>query len=114
MFFFVAFFRFLMELKKSVRNKAHVEGSICEAYIIREVSTFCSFYFEPSVETKLSRVPRNDDGGVMDLNGCLSIFRHPGRSFGPDLPKMQPTDGEMKIAHTYVLLNTIEIAPFSE
>ncbi|EOY21328.1 Transposase tnp2 [Theobroma cacao] len=35
------FERFLQHLKK-VKNRALVEGSICEAYIIEEISSFCS------------------------------------------------------------------------
>ncbi|EOY03404.1 Uncharacterized protein TCM_018424 [Theobroma cacao] len=69
---------FLQHLKKKVKNRALVEGSIYEAYIIEEISSFCSLYFELAVQTRLNRVPRNDDGGDVDLLGRLSIFTHPG------------------------------------
>ncbi|XP_017970474.1 PREDICTED: uncharacterized protein LOC18609682 [Theobroma cacao] len=36
------FERFLQQLKKKVKNRAFVEGSIYEAYVIEEVSSFCS------------------------------------------------------------------------
>lgn len=49
------------DLKKNVHNKACVEGSIYEIYIIQKISTFSSFYFEPSVQTKLTQVLCNDD-----------------------------------------------------
>ncbi|WRX10853.1 protein of unknown function DUF4216 - like 2 [Theobroma cacao] len=71
------FERFLQQLKKKVKNRASVERSICEAYVIEEVSSFCSWYFEPVVRTKVNRVPHNDDGGEVDSMGRLSIFTHP-------------------------------------
>ncbi|EOY00812.1 Transposase tnp2 [Theobroma cacao] len=74
--------RFLQQLKKKVKNRAFVEGSICEAYVIEEVSSFCSWYFEPAMRTRVNRVPRNDDGGEVDSISRLSIFTHPGRAFG--------------------------------
>jgi hypothetical protein len=49
--------RYLFHLKKKVKNKAHVEASICEAYIVEEISTFISYYFEPHLRTKINRVP---------------------------------------------------------
>jgi hypothetical protein len=30
----------LVQSKKKVKNKAYVEASICEAYIVEEISTF--------------------------------------------------------------------------
>jgi len=50
--------RRLYTLKKSVRNKAHPEGSIAEAYLVDEALTFCSRYME-DVETRFNRLPRN-------------------------------------------------------
>ncbi|KAL0374152.1 UNVERIFIED_CONTAM: hypothetical protein Sradi_3330900 [Sesamum radiatum] len=46
------FERFLCNLKKKVKNKAAVEASICEAYIVEEISTFTTHYFEPDVICK--------------------------------------------------------------
>ncbi|XP_038680928.1 uncharacterized protein LOC119981859 [Tripterygium wilfordii] len=51
------FERFLHSLKKKVKNKARVEGSICEAYIVEETSSFASYYFEPHVSSRRTRVP---------------------------------------------------------
>ncbi|PKI70092.1 hypothetical protein CRG98_009555 [Punica granatum] len=44
--------------------KAYVEGPICEAYLSRETTNFCSYYFEEDVHTQRKRVHRNDDGGA--------------------------------------------------
>ena len=57
-----------------VKNKAHVEASIYEAYIVEEISTFISYYFEPHLRTRINRVPRNDDSGEVPSSGNLSIF----------------------------------------
>ncbi|CAH9051019.1 unnamed protein product, partial [Cuscuta europaea] len=57
------FERFLGDLKKKATNKAHIEASICQAYIQQETSTFSSFYFEREVITKRKRPARNDDIG---------------------------------------------------
>lgn len=53
----------MYDLKKNVQNKAYVEDSICEAYVKQKISTFFSFYFELSVQIKLTQVPHNDNGG---------------------------------------------------
>nr|KAJ0190893.1 hypothetical protein LSAT_V11C800416210 [Lactuca sativa] len=54
------------EAKIDVKNKARVEGSICNAFLVREASIFCYYYFEPHVYTRNRKVPRNDDGGARD------------------------------------------------
>ncbi|XP_021618084.2 uncharacterized protein LOC110619138 [Manihot esculenta] len=106
------FERYLFDLKKKVKNKASVEGSIVEAYLIEEISSFCSHYFEPSISTRLNRVPRNDDGGHVEPMGRLSIFTHAGRPFGQLEHGRMLSNEEYCAAHLYVLLNCPEIDPF--
>ena len=107
-------YRFLHHLKKKANNKARVKGSVCEAYLVEEISTFCSFYFESHIQTKQNRVDRNDDGDEVDApNGCLSIFTHPGCAIGKE-KKCYLIDEELKAATIYVLLNCDEIQPFVE
>ena len=53
--------RCMFDLKKKVQNKARVEGSICEAYILEEISHFSSMYFEPHIPTRYTCLPRNDE-----------------------------------------------------
>jgi hypothetical protein len=50
--------RKLCTLKRYVRNRARLEGSIAEAYIADECLTFCSKYMD-DVETRFNRKPRN-------------------------------------------------------
>ncbi|TYK05071.1 CACTA en-spm transposon protein [Cucumis melo var. makuwa] len=52
--------RSLRTLKQYVRNKARLEGSIAEAYVMNESSTFCSRYLR-GIETRFTRDERNDD-----------------------------------------------------
>ncbi|KAL0463180.1 UNVERIFIED_CONTAM: hypothetical protein Slati_0205600, partial [Sesamum latifolium] len=53
--------RFLMTLKKYMRNKAHPEGSIAKGYVLEECMTFCSRYLS-DVESNVYKLPRNNDG----------------------------------------------------
>ncbi|KAM3235801.1 hypothetical protein P3L10_015838 [Capsicum annuum] len=106
------FERYLETLKKMIGNKASVEGSICEAYLMMESTQLFSHYFEPHVMSRNHNVDRNDDGGVVeDLKGNLSIFSHPGRLWG-EAKKRDLILDEIKAAQTYILLNCEEIEPF--
>ncbi|KAK2417513.1 hypothetical protein QL285_039804 [Trifolium repens] len=74
------FERFMGDSKRSVRNKAKVEGSICASYLHRETIHFCSHYFK---DTFFERSRRNEHGNesfVHPLN--LSVFNLPGRHGG--------------------------------
>ncbi|MQL85662.1 hypothetical protein Taro_018168 [Colocasia esculenta] len=61
-----------------VRNKAKVKGSIAEAYIMEEISNFCSMHFEPEIQTRRTRPPHNDDGGDFVQSDRISIFKYLG------------------------------------
>jgi hypothetical protein len=100
-------------LKKKVKNKAHVEASICEAYIVEEISTIISYYFEPHLRTRINRVPRHDDGGEVPSSGKLSIFSNPGRPTPKNAVKGRYlSEIEFRQAHNYVLFNCDELRPF--
>jgi len=105
-------YRYLRTLKNMIGNKASVEGSICEAYLMAESTQFFSHYFEPHVMSRHHNVSRNDDGGVMkDAEENLSIFTHPGRLSG-EAKKRDLSLEEIKAAQTYILLNCQEVEPF--
>ncbi|KAH0769726.1 hypothetical protein KY290_013707 [Solanum tuberosum] len=100
------------EVNKRLCNKASVEGSICEAYLMAESTQFFSHYFEPHVMSRHHNVSSNDDGGVMkDDEENLSIFTHPGRLSG-EAKKRDLSLEEIKAAQTYILLNCQEVEPF--
>ncbi|CAH9124015.1 unnamed protein product [Cuscuta epithymum] len=106
------FERFLRRLKKHVKNKARVEGSICNAYLVEEAATFCSHYFEPHIQTRARKVPRNDDGGDIEkVEGSLNIFSHPGRAYGKVKRRML-TLQEKSAAQSYILLNCEEAGEY--
>jgi hypothetical protein len=67
----------LFNLKINVKNKAHVEASIFEAYIVEEISIFISYYFKPHLKMRINRVSRHDDGGEMSSSGNVSVFSNP-------------------------------------
>jgi hypothetical protein len=110
----------LAELKKMlhprvflVKNKAHVEASICKAYIVEEISTFISYYFEPHLRMRINRVPRHDDGGEVPSGGNLSIFSNIGRPTPKNVVRGRYlSEIEFKQAHNYVLFNCDELRPF--
>ena len=103
-------------MKQNVKNKARVEGSICNAYIVEESTSFCSYYFEDHFPTGNRRERRNDDGGVGPTNNVITdfeIFTHPGRPYGQS-KRRHLMDDEYVAAHTYVLLNCSEVSPYVE
>jgi hypothetical protein len=73
-------YRYLFNLQKKVKNKAHVEALICEGYIVEKISTFILYYFEPHIRTRINSIPRHDDGSEVPVSGNLSIFFNSGRS----------------------------------
>ena len=94
-----------------VRNKAHVEGSICEAYNIQEIAHFTSFYFEST----LSQTPRNDDGGDVVRGDGLSIFSFPGRPLTQNEAGSRfLKDEELRTVRCYVLLNCEEVKDMTQ
>ena len=49
-------------IKKYVTNRARPEGSITEAYIVKECITFCAMYVD-GIETVHNRPERNENRG---------------------------------------------------
>ena len=100
-------------LKIKIHNKAKVEGSIAEAYILEEISTFCDMYFKTDIPTRHTRPPRYDDGGESSASDRLSIFKHSGRAFGCCLSRTLD-DRELHAAELYILLNCTEFESYVE
>ncbi|KAM3281818.1 hypothetical protein P3S67_027465 [Capsicum chacoense] len=68
------FERYLESLKRMIKNKSSVEGSICEAYLMTESTLLFSHYFEPYVMTRNHNVDRNNDRGIVRLNHIENEF----------------------------------------
>jgi hypothetical protein len=104
---------YLFNLKKKVKNKAHVEALIYEAYIIEEISTFISYYFEPHLRMRINRVPRHDDCGEVRSSGNLSIFFNLGRTTPKNVVRGRYLlEIEFRQARNYVIFNCDELRPF--
>ncbi|KAH7843036.1 hypothetical protein Vadar_012013 [Vaccinium darrowii] len=104
-------YRLLGVLKHFVGNKARPEGSIAEAYVSKECTTFCSMYLD-GIETVFNREERNNDGG--ERGPELEVFTQSVRPFGlipraPDVPINQ-----REMAHWFVLFNSSEVEPYLE
>jgi Domain of unknown function (DUF4218) len=98
----------LQRLRKKVGNKAHLERSMVEAYIIEDISKFCSIYFFKSTSTRRNQIPRHDDGGVSLPGTRASIFTHSRRAIGKNTHKRLDVR-EYNAAQLYVLLNCLEV-----
>ena len=100
------------DAKRSVRNKARVEGSICYSYLHRETTHFCSHYFNNFMLS-----PQNSRNEMqIESQGCpymLSIFNQSGRHFGKELTHWL-TDAELRSVHVHVLINCSEVKPYLE
>jgi hypothetical protein len=104
------FERFMGDSKRTVKNKARVEGSICASYLHRETSHFCSHYFN-----HLMLTPKNTRNEVIDecqrSPWTLSVFRLPGRHSGATREHWM-NDAEMRSATVHVMINCTEVGPF--
>ncbi|XP_058211822.1 uncharacterized protein LOC131324005 [Rhododendron vialii] len=103
--------RFLGTLKNFVSNRAQPEGSIVEAYIVKECLTFCAMYLD-GIETVHNQHERNEDLG--DRRKGLTVFTETARPIG-----QVTRDGEMSQelrhkAHWFLLYNSPEVEKYLE
>ncbi|XP_004506268.1 uncharacterized protein [Cicer arietinum] len=75
------FERKMGDFKRTVKNKARVESSICMSYLHRETTYFCSHYFKTI--SLFDRSPRNEGAKLNDaVTTTLSISNQLGRPSG--------------------------------
>ncbi|GLT82984.1 hypothetical protein SLE2022_012990 [Rubroshorea leprosula] len=103
------FERRMRKLKSTIGNKNHVEASIVEAFILYEISHFCSRYFGDDVETSWNQPPRNYGGIGTNVPGKLSVFCSLGEPIRADSRTRCLTLEEKDAAELYVLLNCKEV-----
>ncbi|CAI0559000.1 unnamed protein product [Linum tenue] len=101
--------RYLNTLKGFVRNRAHPEGSIAEAYLVDECLTFCSMYLD-GIETQFNALERNFD---IEVDGKLSVFSSKLRPLGHGKPVTMSVE-DLDMVHWYVLSNCEEVLPYLE
>ncbi|PON32187.1 hypothetical protein PanWU01x14_363480, partial [Parasponia andersonii] len=78
--------------KQYVQNRAHPEGSIAEAYVVKEALTFCSMYLR-GVETRFNRLEHNEIVVDARPNHILSVLKSAGHPLGKkDIIILNPSD----------------------
>ena len=95
-----------------MRNNARPKGSIAEAYTVNEALTICSMYLR-GIETRFSRVERNDDNQEQQARGHLHTFSQQTRPIG-GRQLVQLSKEELEKAHWYVINNCHKLQPYSE
>ncbi|XP_073051313.1 uncharacterized protein [Primulina eburnea] len=107
------FERYLRTLKNTVRNKARVEGSICNAYFVKEAAIFCQHYFSESTASRRRKTGEARESTYVDTDDSelLSIFRNRGKKIGAAKSRWLSNE-EYHAISTYVLHNCNEIKPF--
>ena len=92
-----------------VSNRAHPEGSIAEACVMKECSTFCSMYLH-GIETRFNRQERNFDGERQPLDR-FSVFSTSFRAFG-HRDDLMLTQDQYDSLSWYVLNNCEELQEY--
>ncbi|KAF7152217.1 hypothetical protein RHSIM_Rhsim01G0128800 [Rhododendron simsii] len=103
--------RLLGVLKGFVSNNAFPEGSIAEAYISKECTTFCSMYLN-RIETVFNREGRNEDGG--ECGPGLAVFSQNVRPFGRIQREPDVAVNDLEMTHWFVLDNSLEVDHYLE
>lgn len=104
--------RYLGTLKSYVRNRGKPEGSIARGYLAEECLTFCSLYLADYVETKINRIPRNENLNNKVTCG-LDVFTMAGRALGKGISTRFDAE-TLKKAHQYVLFNCDAVSTYIE
>ncbi|EEC69466.1 hypothetical protein OsI_38662 [Oryza sativa Indica Group] len=95
------------DLKSKVKNRARVEASIAEAYILDEISNFTTIYFADQVYTVHNPVARYNV--IVESRECsLSLFSIKGDSTSRGVTR-HLTEVEWEAAMLYVLTNLPEV-----
>lgn len=99
-------------MKLKIGNKARVEGSICNAYLLQEISNFCSTYFEDHIETRTKSLNLTSTQQV-DTN-LPELFRdHKGKPSGKCQSRYLDSE-EYERAHKYILSNCEILKSYEE
>ena len=106
--------RLMRDAKRSVANLARVEGSICAFYLHREITYFCSHYFQHVSllsNTSLRNDPRTSSNEGVE--STLSVLNKCGRPSG-SCKEYWLNDDEYRSAHVHILINCNEVKPILE
>jgi 3-methyladenine DNA glycosylase Tag len=100
--------RNLKTLRKKCRNKAKIEASIAEAFILEEVSNFTEQYYSENLPSVHNAPPRYNAG---ENESSLSLFRgQQGATSGSTVKQLNYE--EWRKIMLYVLTNLDEVQPY--
>ncbi|XP_040384748.1 uncharacterized protein LOC102706425 [Oryza brachyantha] len=98
---------FIKTLKRKVGNKARVEGSIAESYLVEEISHFTSLYLPELIASTRNRPQCYAQNGVA-CGSSLSLFQVRGWKFGRGMSRTL-TNEEYKTVMIYIFSNMTEM-----
>ena len=96
-------------MKRYVSNRARPEGSIAEAYILKECINNWSLYID-GIETVHNRRDRNKDFG--ESSEGLIVFSQTARPTGGRRNDGDFSRALLDTAHWYLLYNSPELEPY--
>ena len=104
-------------LKRFVRNRAHLEASIAEGYIVKELLTFMSMYLTET-PSRFNQRSRNHDGVLSEMDD-ISVFSMRVRPFGHVKrnslnPRLLLDNEDLNKAHLFILRNCEEVDKYLE
>jgi len=100
--------RCLKVLRKKCRNKAKIEASVAEAFILEEVSNFTTAYYNETLPSVHNPPPRHN---AVESSSNLSLFTGQLGRGSAGTPK-NLRDYEWRTIFLYVLLNLEEVNPY--
>ena len=107
MYFFIV--GILENLKRYVSNRARPEGSIAEAYILKECINNWSLYID-GIETMHNQRERNEDLG--ESSEGLIVFSQTARPTGGRRNDGNLSRALLDTAHWYLLYNSPELETY--
>jgi len=105
------FKRFFKWLKQNTKNKSKPESSMVIAYLMYEIKTFGSYYFDTTLPSMNSTIARNEVPYQHGPPTTFIVFQMKGALFG-QCRKHHLTQAEYNVAHLYMLLNCNEVQPY--
>ena len=107
------FERFFHWLKQKAKNKSQPESSMVMAYLIYEIKTFGSHYFDPKLPAMMATMPRNVVQQGIRRPTTFDVFGMKGSAFGRGRQR-HLTIEEYNALHLHVLLNCKEVHPYMQ
>ena len=102
-------YRKLGILKRMARQKNRLEGSMCEAYLMREIVHFCEYFFGDEHGNAITRLRRNETVCEPQFPGQLTIFAPKGRPLVRGMEAKCLTESEYEQALLCIVMNCPEL-----